>query len=216
MFPPEEDVDEDSVNNSRGLESSRGNLAEKRAEIAGRTRTDHATLAFLKRTTLRPLVEKIPPQLFFPACTAVTLVNARLDTGGKKIKDCSHSTARIDHTPISILDRRKGGCKCSVLNVLREGDCGFVRIRRRQGNILEVSTGRELKREKRVSAISNGRRGFFEATKIGGKKNICIAYGEKREKGRGIGRRLDRGSRRSSRKGARKRGEKGWLTVSRR
>lgn len=125
MFPPEEDVDEDSVNNSRGLESSRGNLAEKRAEIAGRTRTDHATLAFLKRTTLRPLVEKIPPQLFFPACTAVTLVNARLDTGGKKIKDCSHSTARIDHTPISILDRRKGGCKCSVLNILREGDCGF-------------------------------------------------------------------------------------------
>lgn len=85
-FPPEEDVDEDSVNNSRGLESSRGNLVEKRAEIAGRTRTDHATLAFLKRTTLRPLVEKIPPQLFFPACTAVTLVNARLDTGGKKLK----------------------------------------------------------------------------------------------------------------------------------
>lgn len=180
-------MDKDSVNNSRGLESSRGNLAEKRAEIAGRTRTDHATLAFLKRTTLRPLVEKIPPQLFFPACTAVTLVNARLDTGGKKIKDCSHSTARIDHTPISILDRRKGGRKCSVLNVLREEDCGFVRIRRRQGNILEVSTGRELKREKRVSAISNGRRGFFEATKIGGKKKICIAYGEKREKGRGIG-----------------------------
>lgn len=92
----------------------------------------------------------------------------------------------------------------------REGDCGFVRIRRRQGNILEVSTGRELKREKRVSAISNGRRGFFEATKIGGKKNICIAYGEKREKGRRIGRRswivvrggpLERGREKEGKKG---------------
>lgn len=176
-------MDEDSVNNSRGLESSRGNLAEKRAEIAGRTRTDHATLAFLKRTTLRPLVEKIPPQLFFPACTAVTLVNARLDTGGKKIKDCSHSTARIDHTPISILDRRKGGCKCSVLNVLREGDCGFVRIRRRQGNILEVSTGRELKREKRVSAIGED---FSRRQKLVEKK-IYVSRMERRgRRGEGL------------------------------
>lgn len=73
--------------------------------------------------------------------------------------------------------------------------------------MLEVSTGRELKREKRVSAISNGRRGFFEATKIGGKKNICIAYGEKREKGRGIGRRLVRGG--PLERGREKEGKKG-------
>lgn len=40
-----------------------------------------------------------------------------------------------------------------------------------------IETGEKSKRDWR---------GFFEATKIGGKKKICIAYGEKREKGRGI------------------------------
>lgn len=95
----------------------------KKAEIAGRTRTDHATLAFFKRATiLRPFVEKIPPQLFFLSM----LTNARLDTGGRKKRKLKAVPilGLVSITPplVSWIAGRGGCSKYSVLNVLGEGD----------------------------------------------------------------------------------------------
>lgn len=115
-----------SVNNSRGNSNravaiSRG--GRKKAEIAGRTRTDHATLAFFKRATiLRPFDEKIPPQLFFLSM----LTNARLNTGGRKKRKLKAVPilGLVSITPplVSWIAGRGGCSKYSVLNVLGEGD----------------------------------------------------------------------------------------------